>query len=116
MRNAPNGGRMRPRTCQVGACTRSVPARLAQQQTCVSHYLDDAFTKASTALRLCQAGEPVEPELIERLAAHGDIAVDLLAKYDDHQVAEMRARLLELLLCLTNVHQYLRNHSVAPVT
>jgi hypothetical protein len=104
------------KTCQVDACTRRAPARLSRQRMCLSHYLDDALTRASNALRLCQAGEPVEPELMEWLAAQGEIAVELLARKDDHQALEMRARVLELLLCLTNVHEYVRNHCVVRVT
>jgi hypothetical protein len=92
-----------------------VPAALAQYGVCLSHYLDDAFSQAAGALRTCQQGQPLDPRTVDWLLEQGDFTVQLLAKASTMQSLEQRSRMLELLLCLTNVHEYLRHHSVAKV-
>ena len=103
------------RHCQIDACCKPVPTVLAQQGVCLDHYLDEAFTQTAAALRLCQQGQPLDPRTIDWLLAQGDFTVQLLAKSNNMQSLQQRSRVLELLLCLTNVHEYLRHHSVSKV-
>lgn len=103
------------RNCQFDACCKPVPGVLGQHGVCLDHYLDEAFTQTADALRLCQQGEPLESRTIEWLLAQGDFTVHLLAKSSNMQSLQQRSRVLELLLCLTNVHEYLRHHSVSRV-
>jgi len=47
------------------------------------------------------------------LKAQGDFAVKLLASSELIQTPEQRGRLLELLLCLANTHEHMRQNSTA---
>ena len=104
------------RTCQIDACCQRVPANLAQQGVCLNHYLDEAFTRTAAALQLCQQGQPVDPGLLDWLLAQGDFAVQLLSKESHADSVEQRSRLLELLLCLTNIQEYVRHHSISKIS
>ena len=103
------------RTCQIDACRERVPATLVQQGICLDHYLDEAFTRTAAALQLCQQGQPLDPRTLDWLLAQGDFAIRLLSKESHLHSLEHRSRLLELLLCLTNVQEYVRHHSVSKV-
>ena len=104
------------RNCQIDACCKPVPATLAQLGICLDHYLDEAFNQAAAALRLCQQGQPFDPRTVDWLLAQGDFTVQLLAKGNSMYSLQQRSRVLELLLCLTNVQEYLRHNSVARVS
>jgi hypothetical protein len=100
-------------TCRVGACSGSIPAPLARRGVCLAHYLDEAFTRATRAMRDCQTGQATEPRLVEWLLAQGDCAVQLLADGSNSYSGETRDRLLELIVCLNNIQEYVRHHYVA---
>lgn len=103
------------RICQIDACNEHVPPALARQGVCLSHYLDDAFTRTSAALKLCQQGRPLDPREVDWLVAQGDFTVQMLSKQSNLSSLQQRSRVLELLLCLTNVQEYLRHHAVSRV-
>jgi hypothetical protein len=65
-----------------------------------------------TALALCHECKPVDQRLLDWLLAGADFAVQALSQGNQGASAEQRARLLELLLSLSNLHEYLRHHSV----
>ena len=104
------------RNCQIDACCKPVPMALAPQGVCLDHYLDEAFTRAAAALQICQQGNPLDPRTVDWLLAQGDFTVQLLSKASNMHSLQQRSRLLELLLCLTNVQEYLRHHSVVRVS
>jgi hypothetical protein len=101
------------RTCQVDACSERVPGTLLQRGVCLSHYLDDAFTRSAAALQLCQRGQRIDARTTDWLQSQGDFAVRLLA--EDSAVLSLaeRSRLLELLLCLTNIQEHVRRYARA---
>ena len=103
------------RTCQIDACSERVPVTLVQRGICLRHYLDEAFTRAAAALQTCQKGQPLDSRTLDWLLAQGDFTIRLLSKESHLQSLEQRSRLLELLLCLTNVQEYVRHHSVSRV-
>ena len=103
------------RACQIDACSERVLPALQQQGVCLSHYLEQAFSQAATALRLCQQGLPVEPRMLDWLLAQGDFAVQLLSRKNQSYSPDERSRLLELLLCLSNIQEYVRHHAVSHV-
>jgi hypothetical protein len=67
-------------------------------------------------LELCQQGQPLDSETIEWLIEQGDIAVRLLSGDGMAKLSDERTKLLELLLCLANVQEYVRHHAVSKVT
>lgn len=104
------------RACQAAACSSAVPPSLIRYGVCLSHYLDDAFTRVAQTLESCQKGQPLDPETVDWLIEQGDLAVRLLSGSGMANLSEERAKVLELLLCLANVQEYVRHHSVSKAT
>ena len=99
------------RTCHIDTCSEVVPASLAPQGICLIHYLDLAFTRVDAALTFCQSGGTPDSSTLDWLLAQGDFAVTLLSKKDGARTSDQRGRLLELLLCLANVRECLRQRA-----
>jgi hypothetical protein len=78
--------------------------------------LDEAFTRVARTLQLCQQGQPLDSGTVEWLTDQGDLAVRLLSQDGMTKVSDERVKLLELLLCLANVQEYVRHHSVSKST
>lgn len=79
---------------------------------CLSHYLDESFTRIASALASCRGGQPLDSRTLGWMTAQGDFAVRQLAN-GKHRPSEERSRLLELLLGLANLHEYARRDAVA---
>ena len=99
------------RVCHIDACSEAVPASLTPQGICLIHYLEEAFTKVDTALTFCQSGGTPDSATLDWLLEQGDFAVALLSKKDGARTSDQRGRLLELLLCLANVRECLRQRA-----
>ncbi len=95
------------RVCRIGACSAPIPATLARQGTCLAHYLDEVFTRISAVQERCHQGELPDGRTLNWLSQQGDLAVTLLSA-DGPEPSEDRSRLLELLLCLANLHESIR--------
>lgn len=95
------------RTCRVGACSAPIPALLARQGTCLAHYLDEVFTRISAVQERCGQGQLPDSRTISWFSQQGDLVVTLLSG-GGPESSEDRARLLELLLCLANLHESIR--------
>jgi hypothetical protein len=83
------------------------------QGICLSHYLEQAFTRVSKAQESCSRGEPLDNQTAAWLKAQGDFAVQMLASSGMTQTSDQRARLLDLLLCLANANELMRQNSVS---
>jgi hypothetical protein len=95
------------RACRVGACSAPIPATLLRQGVCLAHYLDEVFTRISAIQERLRHNELPDSRTLSWLRRQGDFAVTLLSG-DSLDGSEDRARLLELLLCLANLHESLR--------
>jgi hypothetical protein len=100
------------RVCRIGACSAPSPPALARQGVCLTHHLDEAFTRISAIQELCRHGEAPDSRTLNWLNQQGDLAVTLLSG-DGPNSSEERTRLLELLLCLANLHESLRQRTNA---
>jgi hypothetical protein len=96
----------------MAGCSLSVPQALAQEVLCLDHYIEEAFKHLRAALELCQQCRPVDPHVLDWLLADADFAVQSLSQDGRTHTGAQRDKLLELLLCLTNLQEYLRHHSV----
>ena len=96
----------------MAGCGRSVLPPLAQEALCLDHYLELAFGRLRAALELCQRARPFDSRTLEWLLADADFAVHSLAQETQALTPLQRTRLLELLLGLANLQEYLRHHSV----
>jgi hypothetical protein len=95
------------RACRIGACSAPIPPTLVRQGVCLAHYLDEVFTRISAVHERWGHNEPPDSRTLTWLTQQGDLAVRLLSG-NGPEVPEDRARLLELLLCLANLHESLR--------
>jgi len=98
------------RVCRIGACSAPVPIPLHRQGVCLTHHLDEIFTRVSAVQERCQQGESPDSRTVSWLGQQGDLAVTLLSG-DGATPSEERTRLLELLLCLANLHECLRRRT-----
>jgi hypothetical protein len=74
--------------------------------------MEQAFTRLHAALELCHKGQPVDRRTLDWLLAAADFVAQSLCQNDGGHTAAQRDKLLELLLGLTNLQEYLRHHSV----
>jgi hypothetical protein len=95
------------RTCRVGACSETIPLTLSRHGVCLTHYLDEVFTRISAIEERCRQKESPDSRTLVWLTQQGDLAVALLSG-DGPTSSDDRVRLLELLLCLANLHESLR--------
>ena len=95
------------RACRVGACSAPIPATLLRHGVCLGHYLDDVFTRISAVQERANQNELPDSRTLTWLRQQGDFAVALLSN-NSPEITEDRSRLLELLLCLANLHESLR--------
>ncbi|MGB6200450.1 MAG: hypothetical protein WA871_04825 [Candidatus Acidiferrales bacterium] len=98
--------------CQIIECQRDVAPALAVHGVCVGHFLEMVLVRLDVALVLCQEGKPVEAGQFDWLLSQGDFAARALAKDGGAADPVERTRLLELLLCLANLHEYAQQHSI----
>ena len=95
------------RVCHIGACSTRIPPILTRQGVGLTHYLDEVFTRISAVQERFRHGELPDGRTLNWLSQQGDFAVTLLSG-DGPDFCEDRARLLELLFCLANLHESLR--------
>ena len=95
------------RVCRIGACSMPIPLTLTRYGICLAHYLDEVFTRISAVQERCRQKELPNSRTLNWLRQQGDLAVTLLSG-DGPESSEDRARLLELLLCLANLHESIR--------
>lgn len=95
------------RVCRIGACSAPIPPTLTRHGVCLTHYLDEVFTRISAIQERFRQSEQPDSRMLNWLRVQGDLAVTLLSG-DGPDSSDDRTRLLELLLCLANLHESLR--------
>ena len=100
------------RSCRVVGCAVRVPGVLVQEALCLDHYIEQVVTRLQAAIELCQQGRQVDPETLDWLLTDADFVVQSLSQNGHGHTPAQREKLLELLLGLANLQEYLRHHSV----
>src|SRR5574337_248201 len=100
------------RGCRVVGCGQGVPTTLTQEWLCLDHYVEQAFARLHAALELCHQCRPLDRRTLDCLLADADFAVQSLSQNGHGHTPAQRDNLLELLLGLTNLQEYMRHHSV----
>lgn len=98
--------------CRRAQCANPIPAALATERLCLGHFLDEAFLRADHTLGRCHEGFAINASELEWLLAD---ALAIVNNLDDEITGlkpELRDRMLELLLILANLHEYVAHHSV----
>ena len=98
--------------CRTEGCTESVLPALSAEGVCLDHYLERVFLRLGIAMEMCQQGRPVESQSLDWLFSQGEFAAGTLASKDSGASSLQRTKLLEVLLCLSNLNEYVRHHSV----
>jgi hypothetical protein len=94
-------------TCRKGDCSKNIPASLLNEQLCLEHFLDEAFVRTNAALALSEQAGTLDHRGVEHLLTDALAVVENLeASADEHHPAE-RDRMLELLLIIANLHEYM---------
>ena len=99
--------------CRRISCANSIPASLASEEVCLSHFLDEAFHRTGEAMRQCEQGRPIESTRLERLLTDALAIVSNLEEDASDPPPKERDRMLELLLSLANLHEYAAHHAIS---
>jgi len=98
--------------CRKSGCIRQIPAGLTAEQLCLDHFLEQAFSRTEESLKACRTGLPLDSRTLEWVLSDALSVVKNLEESADAPDAEQRDRMLELLLSIANLHEYLAHHSV----
>jgi hypothetical protein len=100
------------RSCQRPGCANAIPKSLSGEQLCLDHFLDEAFIRTDHAMESCREGQMVKASSLEWLLSDALSTVKNLEEGAADPNPEQRDRMLELLLILANLHEYVAHHSV----
>ncbi len=101
-----------PGNCHRAGCAKAIPTALIGVQLCLDHFVDEAFIRTDQALSRCREGRSIDSEGLQWLLSDALAVVKNLEEGADEPKPEQRDRMLELLLVLANVHEYVAHHSV----
>jgi len=99
-------------SCRRELCAKPIPAALISEQLCLDHFLDEAFVRTDETLSRCREGRAMNASDLEWLLADALAIVKNLEEAAADPQPEQRDRMLELLLILANLHEYVAHHSV----
>jgi len=97
--------------CRRAPCAKVVPSALASEGLCLDHFLDEAFHRADYALERWRQGRPLDPSDVEWLLTDALAVVSSLEEQADDPQPQQRERMLELLLILANLQEYVAGRS-----
>ena len=97
--------------CRRSGCGRLIPPGLVSEQLCLDHFLDEAFVRNERAFQLCSQGHPLDSSGIEWLLSDALAIVKNLEEGADRPNPDQRDRMLELLLIVANLQEYVAHHS-----
>ncbi|HEV2287750.1 MAG TPA: hypothetical protein VGR81_02225 [Candidatus Acidoferrales bacterium] len=100
------------RHCHIEGCGREVPKALARETLCLDHFADMVIAQTDAVRAKCLGAEPIDEAMLEWLLSDAPHKVQALAGGESGSEARNNERILELLLCLSNLHNYIRHHSL----
>jgi hypothetical protein len=98
--------------CRKASCGNAIPPGLLTQRLCLDHFLDEAFVRTNYALERSQEKRTIDPNGVEQLLADALLIVEHLDGSAHEPAPEQRDRMLELLLILANLHEYVARQPV----
>ena len=100
------------RTGHYESCARKVPVVLEKGSLCPGHYLEEAFGKLALATEHFHRGQDVDYRTLDWLLAQMDFVVESLAEKSATWNSDQRSELLELLLGVSHLNEYVRHSTV----
>jgi hypothetical protein len=101
-----------PEACRHEACSKAIPRALTAEQLCLDHFLDEAFVRTDQAVEGCRVGHAIDSKTLEWLLSDALLIVNNLEEGAEQPDPHQRERMLELLLILANLHEYVAHHSI----
>jgi hypothetical protein len=98
--------------CRRAWCAKIIPSSLETEQLCLDHFLDEAAVRTSDALERSRESQPIDSKGFEGLLADALAIVKNLEEGAGEPNPEQRNRMLELLLSLANLHEYVAHVSI----
>lgn len=99
-------------SCRRAPCAKSIPTALASEQLCLDHFLDEAFVRTNHTFVRCREGHGLSTGDLEWLLTDALAIVKNLEEEVGEPDPPQRERMLDLLLMLANLHEYVAHHSV----
>lgn len=97
------------RPCHVAGCSGEVLPALAADGVCLNHFVEKVIERADQVRACCISSQPADPEIVGWLLENArDTASALSALHNEVS----NEQILELLLCLANLQDYIAHHSV----
>jgi len=95
--------------CATPHCSFEIPVDLETEGLCLQHYLEKAFHNLATATLDFQCGRDIDDRAMEWLLSQVNFAVESLGQEDAPWTAEQRSLLLELILGIANLNEFMRH-------
>ena len=100
------------RHCQIDGCNREVPPALARERVCLDHFFSMVVARTDAVRALCLTAEPIDEATLDWLLSDAPHAVQALSSGELGGDTRNDERVLELLLCLSNLRNYISHHSL----
>ena len=100
------------RTCQSQDCQGEVLKAIGETNLCLKHYVTVTTQKLGSARDSFRCGVGVDPEEFDWLLAQVDIVVEMIGDETLDLGDEQRTKILDLLLGIANLNEYIRRSSV----
>ena len=101
-----------PVVCRQNDCANAIPATLSGRQLCLDHFLDEVFARTNLALERSGKKDAIDSAGVEQLLADALTIVEQLEDETKQFRPQQRDRMLELLLILANLHEYVARQPI----
>lgn len=101
-----------PRHCRADGCARSIPPPLATQGVCLDHFVELVVRRADQVRLRCLQSQPVDEKTLDWLLSDAPHTVQALSNGSGGADSTDGQKILELLLCLANLQDYITHHSL----
>lgn len=100
------------RHCRADGCAGLVPPPLASQDVCLDHFVELVVRRADQVRKQCLQAQPVDEKALEWLFSDARHCVQALSNGGVSDNSADGEKILELLLCLANLQDYISHHSL----
>lgn len=100
------------RICRHEECKLPVAPGLERTELCIDHYFETAFQSLREVSEGIHRVQDADQNTVDWLFAQVDVVVEYLAQDKGRLDTNQRTRLLELLLGVVNLHEYMRHRAI----
>ncbi len=100
------------RRCDIDGCGKEILPALAAEGMCLDHFVEMVIDRADQVRARCIEAGLVDEEMLAWLLADAPNTVYALAKSEMDRDPSDNEKILELLLCLANLQDYITHHSL----